>query len=52
MYTEEWLDRMNKVLAIIENEPAFDKSGRYYQGRPDKISTGLWKDKRMAELAK
>jgi acyl-CoA oxidase len=52
MYTEEWLNKMNYVLEIIENEPAFDKTSRYYQSRPDKIATGLWKDKRMAELAK
>jgi acyl-CoA oxidase len=52
MYTEEWLNNMNKVLKVIENEPAFDKSTRYYQSRADKISTGLWKDRRMAELAR
>ncbi|KAK4509884.1 uncharacterized protein ATC70_007188 [Mucor velutinosus] len=51
MYSQEWLEKMNNVLQIIENEPAFDKTSRYYQSRPDKISTGLWKDKRMAELA-
>lgn len=52
MYTEEWLDTMKNVLEVIENEPAFDKTTRYYQSRADKISTGLWKDRRMAELAK
>lgn len=52
MYTEEWLNKMNQVLEVIENEPAFDKTGRYYQSRTDKISTGLWKDKRMVELAR
>jgi acyl-CoA oxidase len=52
MYTEEWLSKMNKVLQVIEKEPAFDKSTRYYQSRADKISTGLWKDRRMAELAR
>jgi acyl-CoA oxidase len=51
MYSQEWLDKMNNVLQIVENEPAFDKTNRYYQGRPEKIATGLWKDKRMAELA-
>lgn len=52
MYTEKWLDKMNKVLEVITDEPAFDKSGRYYQSRKDKIATGLWKDKRMVELAR
>ncbi|KAG2236440.1 acyl-CoA dehydrogenase/oxidase C-terminal [Thamnidium elegans] len=52
MYTEEWLIKMNNVLQVISNEPAFDKSNRYYQSRTDKIATGLWKDKRMIELAR
>lgn len=51
MYTEEWLDKMNRVLQVVENEPAFDKTNRYHQSRTEKITTGLWKDKRMAELA-
>ncbi|KAI9486808.1 MAG: acyl-CoA dehydrogenase/oxidase C-terminal [Benjaminiella poitrasii] len=52
MYKEEWLNKLNSVLEIIEKEPAFDKTNRYYQSRPEKISTSLWKDKRMAELAR
>lgn len=52
MYTEEWLTKMNNVLQVITTDPAFDKSNRYYQSRTDKISTGLWKDKRMIELAR
>ncbi|GAA5797477.1 hypothetical protein HPULCUR_002863 [Helicostylum pulchrum] len=52
MYTEEWLIKMNNVLQVISTEPAFDKSNRYYQSRTDKIDTGLWKDKRMIELAR
>lgn len=52
MYTEEWLTKMNRVLQVVENDPAFDKSKRYYQSRNEKIKTGLWKDKRMIELAK
>ncbi|GAB5586978.1 hypothetical protein Unana1_01878 [Umbelopsis nana] len=52
MYGEEWLERFGKVLEIIENEPAFDKSKRYYQSREDKIADGFKKDKRMVELAR
>jgi acyl-CoA oxidase len=52
MYTEEWLDKMYKVLRVIENEPAFDKTNRYYQSRADKIKTSLWKDRRMIEIAR
>lgn len=52
MYTEEWLNKMNKVLEVIENEPAFDKADRYYLGRPEKITTGLDKDRRQIELTR
>ncbi|KAG0171397.1 hypothetical protein DFQ28_001063 [Apophysomyces sp. BC1034] len=52
MYTRDWLDKMNKVLAVLESEPAFDKSDRYYQSREAKIAGGLRKDKRLVELLK
>lgn len=52
MYTPEWLDKMNKVLKVLESEPAFDKADRYYQSREDKIASGLRKDKRLVELVK
>lgn len=52
MYTEEWLDRMYKILNIIENDPAFDKTKRYYESRSEKIKSSLWKDRRMTELAR
>ncbi|ORY95705.1 acyl-CoA dehydrogenase/oxidase C-terminal [Syncephalastrum racemosum] len=52
MYTQEWLDKMNKVLAVIENEPAFDKSDRYHQSRKEKIHRALEKDKRLFDLAR
>ncbi|CEP07812.1 hypothetical protein [Parasitella parasitica] len=52
MYTEEWLQKMHKVLEIMESEPAFDKTNRYYLSRKDKISASLWKDKRLIEVVK
>ncbi|KAI9281999.1 acyl-CoA dehydrogenase/oxidase C-terminal [Sporodiniella umbellata] len=52
MYTESWLNKLHKVLDIIENDPAFDKTGRYYQSRSEKVKAGLRKDKRMFELAR
>ncbi|CAO3698935.1 unnamed protein product [Rhizopus stolonifer] len=52
MYTEAWLDKLHRVLSVIESEPAFDKTSRYYQSRSEKIKTSLWKDKRMVELAR
>lgn len=52
MYTEEWLQKMYKVLEVLENEPAFDKTDRYYQSREEKLSSCLWKDRRIVELAR
>ncbi|KAI8342207.1 acyl-CoA dehydrogenase/oxidase C-terminal [Choanephora cucurbitarum] len=52
MYTEEWLQKMNKVLEVLESEPAFDKTHRYYMNRKEKISSSLWKDRRIIEVAK
>jgi acyl-CoA oxidase len=52
MYTEEWLQRMNKVLEVMENDPAFDKTDRYYLSRKDKIANSLYKDKRLIEVVK
>lgn len=52
MYTDDWLQRMYKVLAVLENEPAFDKTDRYYLSRKDKITSSLWKDNRLVELVK
>lgn len=52
MYGEEWLDRFSRVLEAIENEPAFDKSHRYYQSRNERVADAFKKDKRMVELAR
>ncbi|KAH8548711.1 acyl-CoA dehydrogenase/oxidase C-terminal [Umbelopsis sp. PMI_123] len=51
MYGEEWLERFSRVLEVIENEPTFDKSKRYYQGRDERIDDAFKKDKRMVEIA-
>jgi acyl-CoA oxidase len=52
MYSEEWLQKMNKVLEVLESEPAFDKTNRYFMSRKDKIASSLWKDKRLVEVVK
>ncbi|GAA5798873.1 hypothetical protein HPULCUR_004280 [Helicostylum pulchrum] len=52
MYTDDWLQRMYKVLEVLENEPAFDKSDRYYLSREDKLASSLWKDNRIVELVR
>ncbi|KAG1463727.1 hypothetical protein G6F56_005220 [Rhizopus delemar] len=51
MYTEEWLQKMNKVLQVLESDPAFDKTSRYYQNREEKVTSSLWKDRRLIQVA-
>ncbi|RUP43346.1 hypothetical protein BC936DRAFT_137317 [Jimgerdemannia flammicorona] len=50
MYGEEWIGRFNRILEILENDPAMDKSKRYYSGRDDRFSHALWSARRMVEL--
>ncbi|KAI8088712.1 acyl-CoA dehydrogenase/oxidase C-terminal [Halteromyces radiatus] len=52
MYGEQWLAKMDKVLNVISNEPAFDKTGRYYESRQERVANGFKKDKRLIELVK
>ncbi|KAI8391735.1 acyl-CoA dehydrogenase/oxidase C-terminal [Radiomyces spectabilis] len=50
MYTEEWLNKMHKVLKVLETEPAFDKTNRYYESRQQRVGSAYMKDKRLIEL--
>ncbi|KAG0035024.1 hypothetical protein BGZ81_001534 [Podila clonocystis] len=51
LYGEEYLERQEKMLALIENEPAFDKSNRYFLGRTERISGALRKDYALVKLS-
>ena len=52
MYGEEVLEKMQTVARVLESEPAFEKTQRYYQGRPERIAHAYEKDKRLIELTK
>lgn len=52
MYGEEWLQSLERVLPVLESDPAFDKSKRYFQSRQGRIRHAYDKDKRIIELAK
>lgn len=43
LYGQEYLDRMARILAIIEQEEAFSKHAIFYQGRSEKFRHGLRK---------
>lgn len=52
MYTKAWLEKRDRVLAVIERDPGFSKDHRYYQSRDARLKSGYNKDKRIIELAK
>ncbi|KAI9278626.1 acyl-CoA dehydrogenase/oxidase C-terminal [Phascolomyces articulosus] len=52
IYGERYLQKLDKIVPILESEPAFDKSRRYFQGRDEKIRDAWKKDRRFLELAK
>ncbi|KAG0001737.1 hypothetical protein BGZ80_010171 [Entomortierella chlamydospora] len=51
LYGEEHLDRQQKFLELIENEPAFDKSDRYFLGRTERFAAALKKDHALVKLS-
>lgn len=51
IYPDGWLDRMHKVLAVIEKDPAFDKTMRYYQNRYEGMRQAYAKEKRIRQLS-
>jgi len=48
---QETLDRQARLLDVIENEEAFDKSRLAYLGRTEKFNYGLRKEKRFVQLS-
>ncbi|GAA5907562.1 hypothetical protein JCM6882_004411 [Rhodosporidiobolus microsporus] len=50
IYGDEYIKRLEYLLPILENEPAFDKTHVHYMGREDKFRFGLRKEKRLAQL--
>ncbi|KAF9999971.1 hypothetical protein BGZ65_004755 [Modicella reniformis] len=51
VYGEEFLERQEKLLALIENEPAFDKSNRYFLGRTERFAGALRKEHALVKLS-
>ncbi|GJN93681.1 hypothetical protein Rhopal_006738-T1 [Rhodotorula paludigena] len=52
LYGRDHLDRLKRVLPIVENDPAFDKSQIHYMSREEKYVHGLKKDKRLVQLTR
>ncbi|GAA6050970.1 hypothetical protein JCM3770_005348 [Rhodotorula araucariae] len=52
IYGREFLERQARILPIVENEPAFDKSQIHYMSRSEKFRHGLKKEKRLVQLTR
>ncbi|KAF9970886.1 hypothetical protein BGZ73_006266 [Actinomortierella ambigua] len=52
LYGEEFLERRERLLNIVENEPALEKETRFYDGRTERFAHALRKDHRMVQLSK
>ncbi|KAK8029303.1 Acyl-coenzyme A oxidase [Apiospora marii] len=51
MFTQEALDRRERVLKVLTADPVFDKAQNYFQGRDARIKASLAKAKRLTQLA-
>ena len=51
LFTKEGLERKHRILKILENEKAFDKSPNYFAGRVDRFEIALARAKRLRQLA-
>lgn len=50
IHGEEYLQRQEQLLKILESEPLFNKSGVYFQGRNEKFRSSMAKAKRMIQV--
>lgn len=51
MFTDEILARNDRILKVLQNDPVFDKSQNYFQGRNERIEASLAKGKRLRQLS-
>ena len=51
IHGDEYLERQERLLKILENDPLFNKSDVYYQGRDEKFRASMAKAKRMIQVA-
>lgn len=51
IYGQPYLDRLHRLLKIVQDEEAFDKKRLSYQGRDDRFRHALRKEKRFVQLA-
>ncbi|KAA1066222.1 hypothetical protein PGT21_025542 [Puccinia graminis f. sp. tritici] len=52
LYGTTYLEKLNRILAIVQDEDAFDKKRLNYQGRDARFRHALRKEKRLVQIAK
>ncbi|TDZ16518.1 Peroxisomal acyl-coenzyme A oxidase 1 [Colletotrichum orbiculare MAFF 240422] len=52
MFTNEALERNERILNILKREPVFDKTQNYFRGRSTRIEASLARGKRLFQLTK
>ncbi|KIW67901.1 hypothetical protein PV04_07116 [Phialophora macrospora] len=50
MFTQEILQRNERILNILQADPVFDKSQNYFRGRTSRIEAALARGKRLQQL--
>jgi acyl-CoA oxidase len=50
IHGNEYLERQERLLKVLESEPLFDKSNVYFQGRDAKFRSSMAKAKRMIQV--
>lgn len=50
LFGKQALETRDRILNILVNDPVFDKSQNYFQGREDRIEASLAKAKRLRQL--
>lgn len=51
MFTDEVLDRNERLLNILKAEPVFDKTQNYFRGRNSRIEASLARGKKLRQLS-
>src|SRR5690348_2738497 len=50
LFTQEVIERQERILKILQAEKVFDKSQNYFDGRTDRFKTALARAKRLRQL--
>ncbi|KIV98665.1 uncharacterized protein PV09_09547 [Verruconis gallopava] len=51
LHTNAVLERNNRLLKILQDDPVFDKSQNYFRGRDERIKAALARGKRLRQLS-